>query len=273
MDQTRLHLFITHLPVFGAGMGLIVLLLGLRWRNSQTILASYFLLLITALAALLAYFTGEAAEEAVEHLPGFSHDAIEEHEDAGKIALYSFILLGVIAVAGIFFRTKTWARRIPVVLVIVSLAGFGIALRTASLGGAIRHTELQNPAVQEAVPDQDLEPADLSEVAEPPVQPDRNGEKWQANPETTEAIDNMRKKFSALPPEPDREQLLGLHASLEHEFSELVRQCTMTGEAHDQLHNYILPLREHIARLGQEPSQAATEQIGIYLGYYERYFR
>src|SRR5690606_35255273 len=87
MDQTRLHLFITHLPVFGAALGLIVCLLGMRWKNTQTIKAAWYVLLLTALGAAVAYITGEAAEETVEHTAGISEDAIEEHEDAAVFAL------------------------------------------------------------------------------------------------------------------------------------------------------------------------------------------
>jgi hypothetical protein len=42
---------------------------------------------------------------------------------------------------------------------------------------------------------------------------------------------------------------LFLKEALEKEFKLIFQRCTMTGEAHDQLHNYLMPLKDLISRL------------------------
>ena len=85
MDQTHLHLLITHLPIFGALLGALVLAFGL-WKNSSTtITAAYGVLVLAAIGAGVAYLTGEGAAQTVEHLPGVLESRIERHEDFATI--------------------------------------------------------------------------------------------------------------------------------------------------------------------------------------------
>jgi len=68
-----------------------------------------------------------------------------------------------------------------------------------------------------------------------------NGELWKANPETTTGINNMKKRMQAFT---DKENVAGytiLKEGLEADFTELFQKCTMKGEAHNQLHNYLFP--------------------------------
>ena len=67
-----------------------------------------------------------------------------------------------------------------------------------------------------------------------------NGEKWIANPETTEGISNMQNLVSTFKPgEHSLENRQELKNKLDDEFKNIFKQCTMKGEAHNQLHNYL----------------------------------
>lgn len=99
-----------------------------------------------------------------------------------------------------------------------------------------------------------------------------NGEKWQANLETNEGIDKMltlvneeKSKNS-----PDYE---GLKGSLDTEFMIVLDKCTMTGESHDQLHNYLLPLKARIDKLQASSNEHSIEDINSYLLTYQNYFK
>lgn len=76
-----------------------------------------------------------------------------------------------------------------------------------------------------------------------------NGKKWVANAETIEGV----KKMTAILAEPVEEERVILYVArgqlLMKEFDLLVAKCNMTGEAHEQLHHYILPLKEKIELL------------------------
>lgn len=146
MDQTHIHLLVTHLPVFGSVLGALVLAHGIISGSETTRLAAYNIFIICALAASVAYITGEAAEETVEHLPGVIEHNIEEHEEAALYALVSMILLGVASIAGHILRSKKSAlsSSFARIILVFSLLSFVISARTGYLGGQIRHTEISN---------------------------------------------------------------------------------------------------------------------------------
>ena len=65
MSQAHIHLIITHLPIFGALLGTLVLIHGIWSKSIQTKIAAFNLFIISAIGAGIAYATGEGAEEAV----------------------------------------------------------------------------------------------------------------------------------------------------------------------------------------------------------------
>lgn len=152
MNQTHLHLLITHLPIFGSILGVIVLAHGLTTKTLQTSIAAYFVLIISSIGAFIAYQTGEAAEEAVEHMQGISENLIHEHEESAEIALIAMIILGLVSLIALFFayRKSSYSFSMVWIVLVLSLISFGIVARTGYLGGQIRHTEIStSAAVQE----------------------------------------------------------------------------------------------------------------------------
>ena len=151
MNQTHLHLLITHLPIFGSILGGIVLAYGLWAKSDQTKLAAYILLIIASVGAGIAYATGEAAEETAERIAGVSEHLIEQHEDFAMTGLVSLIVLGIASMGGIFLALKksSLTRTIAIIVLLISLISFGLVARTGYLGGQIRHTEINsNPTPQ-----------------------------------------------------------------------------------------------------------------------------
>lgn len=150
MSQVHLHLLITHLPVFGSILGALVLGYGLWVKSNQTKNAAYYIFIISAIGAAIAYFTGEGAEEAVEKVQGVSENIISLHEDAAMYALISLIALGIMSVTGLMvsrFKTSL-IKPISVCTLVLSLVCFGLVARTGYLGGQIRHTEIATGAIQ-----------------------------------------------------------------------------------------------------------------------------
>jgi len=155
MDQTHIHLLITHLPIFGSILGGLVLAYGLWKKSNQTKIAAYLLFIISSIGAGIAYLTGEAAEETVEHIAGVSKNLMEQHEDFSVIALISLIVLGIASVVGIFLTSEKskFTRAIAVVILFISLISFGLIARTGYLGGQIRHTEINSKAASSLQPE------------------------------------------------------------------------------------------------------------------------
>lgn len=148
MNQTYIHLLITHLPIFGSILGGLVLAQGLWTKSNQTKIAAYNIFIISAIGAGIAYLTGEAAEETVENIQGIAKTTVDDHEDFALFALVSLIILGVASIVGLFLTLRKSALTVTVAIVtlFISLISFGLVARTGYLGGQIRHTEINNSA-------------------------------------------------------------------------------------------------------------------------------
>ena len=147
MNQTHIHLLITHLPIFGTLLGSLVLISGLWSKSNDTKIAAYFLFIISSIGAGIAYLTGEETEETVENIQGVVEATIKIHEKSALIALISLVILGVISILGLFltFRRSSFTKTIAFIILFISLISFGLVSRTGYLGGQIRHTEVSDP--------------------------------------------------------------------------------------------------------------------------------
>lgn len=104
-----------------------------------------------------------------------------------------------------------------------------------------------------------------------------NGKKWQANVETSEGVNQMMasvkkaisKEISTI------EDYRALGASLQTAFNGIFKNCTMTGEAHDQLHNFLLPMVDMVKTFEQKELAACEKtlpEIKTHLGSYYDFF-
>ena len=146
MDQTHVHLLITHLPIFGSILGAFVLAYGIWSKSSHTQIAAYILFIISSIGGVIGYLTGEAAEETVENIAGISKELVEQHEEFAVFALVSVIVLGVASVAGLYFtlRKSRFTRGVAMIILVAAIASFGVVAWTGYLGGQIRHTEINS---------------------------------------------------------------------------------------------------------------------------------
>ena len=151
MDSAHLHLVITHLPIYGSILGALVLLYGMITKSNHTRMAGYFVLLAAALGGIIAFTTGEGAEETVEKIQGIGKSLIEDHEEFAELTLIGIIGLAVVSTAGLLFTWKNWkfAWEINLLVLAVSFVCVGLVSWTGYLGGQIRHTEIGNAATQQ----------------------------------------------------------------------------------------------------------------------------
>jgi hypothetical protein len=103
-----------------------------------------------------------------------------------------------------------------------------------------------------------------------------NGKRWIANPETTAGIANMQtilSKYEGKTLEPKTQAKY--KNELENEFQNIFKQCTMKGEAHNQLHNFLLPMKamfESIESENPEEAEEAANELKQHLSTYKNYF-
>lgn len=74
MNSAHLHLLINHFPIIGSIIGGFVLGYGIWSKSIQTKIAAYYVLLASTAGAVIAYLTGEGAEEIIENVQGISKE-------------------------------------------------------------------------------------------------------------------------------------------------------------------------------------------------------
>jgi len=98
------------------------------------------------------------------------------------------------------------------------------------------------------------------------------GTKWKVNIETIEGIKQMQVICAANAVY--IKDVAPVSKALIDEFNLIFEKCTMTGPAHEQLHNYLLPLKAHIAEFGSCKTDCTKylNHIAAYLGDFEKFF-
>jgi len=103
-----------------------------------------------------------------------------------------------------------------------------------------------------------------------------NGQKWSANKATVQGIDNM---IAILAKEFDEERVVYYASNgqkLEIELNNIIANCTMKGDAHNQLHLYLMPLKQKINELKNCSSLDECPIISLnvlrYLNQFKDYF-
>jgi uncharacterized membrane protein len=136
-----LHLLSNHVPILGSLFGVLLLVVALVKPNLNTTLSAYLILLLSGIGGIVAYFTGEPAEESVEHIPGISHKLIHVHEEMAENALIFVFLLTAAAVVGLWAERAQWksARKIERLTLVIGIIAFILFAFTGYLGGHIRH--------------------------------------------------------------------------------------------------------------------------------------
>ena len=98
-----------------------------------------------------------------------------------------------------------------------------------------------------------------------------NGKKWKANQETIDGIHKMQtivRNGSAADAAPGT-----LSEPLKQEFQTIFEKCTMKGEAHEQLHNYLMPVKGYLDQLNDgNTGVKALSDLDAHLLTFQNYF-
>ena len=103
-----------------------------------------------------------------------------------------------------------------------------------------------------------------------------DGKRWLANSETTEGVANMQKIMNTFNEKEDLKAYATLTKSLKSEFSMVFEKCTMKGESHNQLHNFLIPINdlfEPLASSDLKECQESYDKLNKHLKVYQTYFK
>lgn len=145
MNPAYAHLLLNHVPIITTIIGLLLLAAALFWRKSADLTgAALAVLVLGALVTIPTFRTGEPAEHLVEDLPDVMPMAIHDHEESAETTSWAVGLAGVAAACALvwLYRRGSAPQWLLMLTLLLSLAAAVLLMRTANLGGKIRHTEI-----------------------------------------------------------------------------------------------------------------------------------
>jgi hypothetical protein len=153
MNLAHLHLLLNHLPVIGTIIAVALFIAALIANSADLKRACLIIFLGIALASIPVYMSGNAAEQAINNLPGVSEPTIVRHENAALLAYVFMEITGAAAWFGLwrFRRTSLFGAATLTVIFLLSVITCGLMANASALGGQIRHPEIIS-SVQSAVP-------------------------------------------------------------------------------------------------------------------------
>src|SRR5262245_12808392 len=145
LNAEHLHLLLNHFPTVGFAIGLGLFLVALFYKSSELKEASLVIFIVIALLSIPTYLSGNASHFALKDKAVLSEPLVQAHQDAALSGLILMELTGMCAFLELW-RVRYFARRmnwnLPVIIVL-SIATFGLMARAANIGGELRHPEIR----------------------------------------------------------------------------------------------------------------------------------
>lgn len=148
------HLLLNHVPIFFAGIGLALLLIGIIRESFELKVTSLVCLFLAGSIVIPVAYTGEQAEHLIEDYGGIDDPLMEQHEETGETTRNVVIFLGLLALgsAGFYFRSNGLPNWYLYVVLVVGIVGMYYLVKTATLGGKARHVEIRSPTISTQTP-------------------------------------------------------------------------------------------------------------------------
>lgn len=155
MNWPHIHLLLNHAPLFGTIVGTILLAAAIL-RNHSLIRPALYVLVLSGLAAIVVYFTGEPAADALANVP---EGLVDRHEDVAGITTLFTSLAGATAVLALIAdrRLPSLTRWMNGAVLALAVGASGLLAWTANLGGQIQHPEVRRGAVAPGAPTHPIE--------------------------------------------------------------------------------------------------------------------
>jgi uncharacterized membrane protein len=146
LNAPHIHLMLNHVPIMGFAFALLVAVGGWLWKSDAVVRAGLVLFLITGLATVPVFLSGEAAHEVVEEIAGVNDEAIDVHEELGERGMFAALGVAILAAFALFrYRTQALPRPLVLATLTAGLVGFALLGYAGFQGGMIHHEEIRPP--------------------------------------------------------------------------------------------------------------------------------
>ena len=153
MNWAYLHLVINHFPIIGVMIGTMLLMAGMAFNNQGVKISGLATIVFAALVSILAYTTGDPAEEAVKGLPDVARSLISRHEGIAAIAMYILVPAGLMAAISLYslLKNEKSVKLMAIITLVLALASSAVMVYVGRTGGQIKHSEFRNEATKQYI--------------------------------------------------------------------------------------------------------------------------
>jgi hypothetical protein len=130
-------------------LALGAMLVGYLWRSRHLKQFALLLIVIVPLSIIPVFFTGRASVVVIGNQPDVPLDLIGEHQESVTLTWIATGIAGLVAAVGLFLYRgdRPLSPAFVAATLLLSLAADGLLVRTAHLGGSIRHPEARSTFV------------------------------------------------------------------------------------------------------------------------------
>jgi len=154
MNPVHIHLLLNHVAILGAIFSLLLFISGRIMSENILVRTALIGFVFSALIAIPVFLTGEPAEEAVEELPGVTHEIIHSHEEAAEFSIWMIELLGLISLLW-FFVSERLRNLLNLFILLFGFISVISLAYTGLEGGKIRHSEIRDNTIASPVLEED----------------------------------------------------------------------------------------------------------------------
>jgi formate hydrogenlyase subunit 3/multisubunit Na+/H+ antiporter MnhD subunit len=158
MNNAHFHLVVNHLPIVGLLIGTLILIAGLLVKQRDVKLTALGVFIFTAITSIVAFYTGEGAEDGVENIAGISETLIHTHEEYAVSFFTISLIIGGLALIVLIAEIKKlkYTKYFIYLILLLALADDVLAKYVGTSGGKIRHSEIRGDSrVIDYKPNQD----------------------------------------------------------------------------------------------------------------------
>ena len=142
--QAWLHVALVHVPVVLSPLAIFLLVRSWRDQHTQDLRLSHGLILLCAITATVAYFTGPTTMEWWQGKIDLNQEAIEDHGLWGRISFTIMALAGAGSLIALLsdLQDEPVHPAVEKVVLVLLATGCACMIWTAHLGGLLRRPEL-----------------------------------------------------------------------------------------------------------------------------------
>lgn len=150
VNWAHIHLMLTHIPVIGVGVIILFFCVGRVRGNLAIERLSMEMFVALACLSVAVYLSGSPANLQMRERPGISRQKIHDHSQAADFAFWSMETLGALSLAVLlkFKGEPSVPNRFLTAILVLSIIVFALMLWTATLGGKIRHPEIDGRKIE-----------------------------------------------------------------------------------------------------------------------------